>query len=175
MSKLTQIRLLPEKQEDKNYILELALEKAKLRMNDVQDWRIRKQSIDARHAPVKLNIQVEFFLKGETRPEPPSFIFNKVDKAKEIAIIGAGPAGLFAALQAIEKGLKPIIFERGKDVRQRRRDLAKLNKDHIVNPESNYCFGEGGAGTYSDGKLYTRSKKTWQCAKGDAVVCPFWR
>src|SRR5690606_13273250 len=73
--------------------------------------------------------------------------------------IGAGPAGLYAALRAIEAGVKPIIFERGKDVRERRRDLAAINKDQIVNPESNYCFGEGGAGTYSDGKLYTRSKK----------------
>lgn len=78
---------------------------------------------------------------------------------KKIAIIGAGPAGLYAALRAVEAGLKPIVFERGKDVRERRRDLAAINKHHIVNPESNYCFGEGGAGTYSDGKLYTRSKK----------------
>ena len=78
---------------------------------------------------------------------------------KEIAIIGAGPAGLYAALRAIEAGLKPIVFERGKDVRARRRDLAIINKEQTVNPESNYCFGEGGAGTYSDGKLYTRSKK----------------
>ena len=79
--------------------------------------------------------------------------------SKSVHIIGAGPAGLFAALQLIEIGIKPILFERGKDVRQRRRDLAKLNREGIVNPESNYCFGEGGAGTYSDGKLYTRSKK----------------
>mgnify|MGYP000179816303 FL=1 len=74
-------------------------------------------------------------------------------------IIGAGPGGLFAALKALELGIRPIIFERGKDVRSRRRDLAVLNKEGIVNPESNYCYGEGGAGTYSDGKLYTRSKK----------------
>ena len=74
-------------------------------------------------------------------------------------IIGAGPAGLFAALKLIENGIKPIIIERGKKVRNRRRDLAKLTKEHIVNPDSNYCFGEGGAGTFSDGKLYTRSKK----------------
>lgn len=79
--------------------------------------------------------------------------------AKEVIIIGAGPAGLFAALECIQLGLRPIIIERGKDVRARRRDLASLNKEGIVNPESNYCFGEGGAGTYSDGKLYTRSNK----------------
>jgi len=78
---------------------------------------------------------------------------------KKVVIIGAGPAGLFAALQLIEKGIKPIVLERGKDVRARRRDLAALNKEGSINPESNYCFGEGGAGTYSDGKLYTRSNK----------------
>ncbi len=89
-----------------------------------------------------------------------SFNFKDVSKAdKKVIIIGAGPAGLFAALQLIEQGIQPIILERGKDVRARRRDLAALNKEGIVNPESNYCFGEGGAGTYSDGKLYTRSNK----------------
>ena len=86
--------------------------------------------------------------------------FKEVTNAtKSVVIIGAGPAGLFAALQLIENGIKPIILERGKDVRARRRDLAILNKEGIINPESNYCFGEGGAGTYSDGKLYTRSNK----------------
>ena len=92
-----------------------------------------------------------------------SIIFTKqygdVSKSRQILIVGSGPAGLFAALRLIELGIKPIVFERGKDVQARRRDLAAINKDHIVNPESNYCFGEGGAGTYSDGKLYTRSKK----------------
>ncbi|MEQ8240054.1 MAG: NAD(P)/FAD-dependent oxidoreductase, partial [Cyclobacteriaceae bacterium] len=84
---------------------------------------------------------------------------HNVESAPEVIIIGAGPAGLFAGIKAIENGLKPVILDRGKDVRARRRDLAAINKDHIVNPDSNYCFGEGGAGTYSDGKLYTRSKK----------------
>ena len=89
-----------------------------------------------------------------------SFNFKDVSKAeKKVIIIGAGPAGLFAALHLLEQGIKPIILERGKDVRSRRRDLAVLNKEGIINPESNYCFGEGGAGTYSDGKLYTRSNK----------------
>jgi uncharacterized FAD-dependent dehydrogenase len=87
------------------------------------------------------------------------FFPKKVDASKTIVIIGSGPAGMFAALRALEHGLKPIIFERGKDVRARRRDLAKIHKEHLVHPDSNYCFGEGGAGTYSDGKLYTRSKK----------------
>ena len=159
MSTLVQIQLLPHKQDDKAYILDLAFEKARLRQHDISDWRIRKRSIDARKSPVKLNLQIEFWLKDETRETIPSFQPQDVSQSKEIAIIGAGPAGLYAGLRAVEAGLRPIIFERGKDVRERRRDLAKLNKEHIVNPESNYCFGEGGAGTYSDGKLYTRSKK----------------
>jgi uncharacterized protein len=95
-------------------------------------------------------------------PEPLLQIKNEykdVSKAKQAVIVGAGPAGLFAALRLIELGIKPVILERGKDVQERRRDLANINKKNIVNENSNYCFGEGGAGTYSDGKLYTRSKK----------------
>lgn len=159
MGRLVQIAILPRQQEDLDYILELALEKEKLRKEQISDWRIRKRSIDARRKPIKLNLQIELWLKGEKRESIPPFFPQNVSKSKEIAIIGAGPAGLYAALRAIEAGLKPIVFERGKDVRERRRDLAAINKDQIVNPESNYCFGEGGAGTYSDGKLYTRSKK----------------
>ena len=159
MGRLVQIAILPRQQEDLDYILELALEKEKLRRDGISDWRIRKRSIDARRKPIKINLQIELWLKGEKRETIPPFVPQDVSKAKVIAIIGAGPAGLYAALRAIEAGLKPIVFERGKDVRERRRDLAAINKDQIVNPESNYCFGEGGAGTYSDGKLYTRSKK----------------
>lgn len=159
MSKMVQIAVLPRQQEDHDYILELALEKLNLRMEDIGEWRIRKRSIDARNRPIKINLQLEFWLKGEKREIVPPFIPQNVENSKKVAIIGAGPAGLYAALGAIEAGLKPIVFERGKDVRERRRDLAAINKHHIVNPESNYCFGEGGAGTYSDGKLYTRSKK----------------
>lgn len=159
MSRLVQIAVLPRQQEDLDFILERALEKEKLRKENISDWRIRKRSIDARRKPIKINLQIELWLKGEKRETIPPFVPKNVSKAKKIAIIGAGPAGLYAALRAIEAGLKPIVFERGKDVRERRRDLAAINKEQIVNPESNYCFGEGGAGTYSDGKLYTRSKK----------------
>ncbi len=94
---------------------------------------------------------------------------------KRVIIIGAGPAGLFAALKLIESGIKPIILERGKDVKARRRDLAILNKEGIVNPESNYCFGEGGAGTYSDGKLYTRSSKRGDVNRILNLICSFRR
>lgn len=159
MSQLVQLAVLPYQQEDEDFILELALKKARLRMDDIADWRIRKRSIDARRSPVKINLQIEFWRKGEKREALSPFVPQLVFKSPEIAIIGSGPAGLFAALRAIEAGYKPIVFERGKDVRARRRDLAKINKEQIVDPESNYCFGEGGAGTYSDGKLYTRSKK----------------
>jgi len=159
MSTLVQISVLPRQQEDHAYILELALEKAKLRRGQIDDWNIRKRSIDARRKPIKLNLQIEMWAKGEQREIIPPFIPKTISEENKIAIIGAGPAGIYAALRAIEAGLKPIIFERGKDVRERRRDLALINKEQIVNPESNYCFGEGGAGTYSDGKLYTRSKK----------------
>ncbi len=159
MSTLVQISILPKQQEDLPYILELGLTKAKLYKRDIKDWRIRKRSIDARRAPVKLNLQLEFWLKNEEIKDIPPFVPQQVTDCEPIAIIGAGPAGLYAALRAIEVGLKPILFERGKDVRERRRDLAKINKEHLVDSDSNYCFGEGGAGTYSDGKLYTRSKK----------------
>lgn len=122
--------------------------------------RQTKRSIDARGRDVKVNVSAEIFIN-----EPPTPLIHagksypNVSQADPIVIVGAGPAGLFAALRAIELGVKPIVLERGKDVRARRRDLAAINREHIVNPESNYCFGEGGAGTYSDGKLYTRSKK----------------
>ena len=159
MSKLIQIAVLPQRQEDLEYILEMVLAKEKLQKSDISDWRIRKRSIDARRKPIKINLQIELWIKGEKREVIPPFTPQNVSEAKEIAIIGAGPAGLYAALRALEAGIKPVVFERGKDVRERRRDLAAINKEQIVNPESNYCFGEGGAGTYSDGKLYTRSKK----------------
>lgn len=125
-----------------------------------QYFQITKRSVDARKRQVKVHLQVD------VRDTPPEVEYveyfqkaHDVRHANPVIIVGAGPAGLFAALRAIEGGLKPIVLERGKDVRARRRDLAAINKDHVVNPESNYCFGEGGAGTYSDGKLYTRSKK----------------
>jgi uncharacterized FAD-dependent dehydrogenase len=121
-----------------------------------------KQSIDARsRSQVWINLNIKVFIDEPFhKRDLPSITFKEVSLAKtKVIIIGAGPAGLFAALKLIEAGIQPIVLERGKDVRARRRDLAILNKEGVVNPESNYCFGEGGAGTYSDGKLYTRSSK----------------
>ena len=120
---------------------------------------LKKRSIDSRKRAIKINLNFLVSLEEFSEAVNFDFDFKNVKKSESIHIIGAGPAGLFAALRALERGFKPIIFERGKDVRERRRDLAILNKEGRVNSESNYCFGEGGAGTYSDGKLYTRSKK----------------
>ncbi len=128
---------------------------------DIQHIAILKRSIDARQKAIKINLKVVVYFVGEDYVIPKIQLpeYKNVTNSQEVIIVGAGPAGLFAALQLIELGLKPIVIERGKDVRGRRRDLKAINLEHIVNEDSNYCFGEGGAGTYSDGKLYTRSKK----------------
>lgn len=121
---------------------------------------ILKRSIDARQRQIKINLKIQIFINEPFKAVEFHFPnYKEVSNASSVIIIGAGPAGLFAALKLIEKGVKPIILERGKDIKARRRDLAAINKEHIVDEDSNYCFGEGGAGTYSDGKLYTRSKK----------------
>lgn len=127
---------------------------------DITAFRLSKRSIDARSRQVKFRLFFDVAL-GESLPAGESFIrqYNNVSNSKPVIIIGFGPAGMFAALRLIESGYKPIVIERGKDVRSRRRDLAAINKQGFVNEDSNYCFGEGGAGTYSDGKLYTRSGK----------------
>jgi hypothetical protein len=118
-----------------------------------------KRSIDARGKKVCVRYQCEVYNEKEFSVDHQKFLYQDVKDKPQVIIVGSGPAGLFAGLRLIELGYKPVILERGKDVQARRRDLAAINKEHIVNPDSNYCFGEGGAGTYSDGKLYTRSKK----------------
>ncbi len=129
-------------------------------------YQIIKKSLDARSRIIKYNLQLRVTTTEEKFASAVfPFLPTDVHHAKAIHIIGAGPAGLFCALQCIQHGLKPIVFERGKNVRERRRDLAKLNKEGVLNEESNYCFGEGGAGTYSDGKLYTRSNKRGEMKK----------
>ena len=131
-------------------------------IEQISGYQLLKRSIDARsRQQVWINLTVQAFIDEpfHVRNIIPVSFKDVANSTKKVIIIGAGPAGLFAALKLIEAGICPIILERGKDVRSRRRDLAKLNKEGIVDPESNYCFGEGGAGTYSDGKLYTRSTK----------------
>ena len=150
----------PEQASNQILLKEFVAKKENISVDKISEIVILKKSIDARKSNVKIQLKVEVYKSGEM---PKSLNIERKYKdatnADEVIIIGAGPAGLFAALKLLEKGLKPIIFERGKDVRSRRRDIASINKKHIVDNDSNYCFGEGGAGTYSDGKLYTRSKK----------------
>jgi hypothetical protein len=121
--------------------------------------KILRKSIDARKPKIVFNYKLAIYIDEPKPKDQISFVYQDVSKAKPIHIVGFGPAGMWAALRCLELGYKPIVLERGKDVKERRRDLKAINQDHIVNGESNYCFGEGGAGTYSDGKLYTRSLK----------------
>ncbi len=135
------------------------LKQKKISYKRLSAIQIRKRSIDARSRKVCYRLRVLVFLDEEPADDRVVKQYVNISGRPEVLIIGAGPAGLFAALQCLESGLKPIVIERGKMVKERRRDLALLNKQGLVNPDSNYCFGEGGAGTYSDGKLYTRSDK----------------
>lgn len=159
MQKDIEITLLPHQLDQDEIIKNKLSESLKLPENRIKAFEILKRSIDARSRKVILRLQVRVFIDEEPAIDISTITYHNVSNAKPVLIIGAGPAGLFAALQCIENGLKPIIIERGKDVKQRRRDLAAINKQGLVNTESNYCYGEGGAGTYSDGKLYTRSNK----------------
>ncbi len=161
MPRELQIQVTPEIAANENLLNEYVAKLFNISTNEIKKVVVHKRSIDARQKAIKYNIKGTVFFEGdailEQKIELPEY--KNVINSQEVIIIGAGPAGLFAALQLIELGLKPIVIERGKDVRGRRRDLKAINVDHIVNEDSNYCFGEGGAGTYSDGKLYTRSKK----------------
>jgi uncharacterized FAD-dependent dehydrogenase len=160
MIKEYELQVLPEVAANPADLKQTIARKFGLPFNDISHVEIVRKSVDARKKPVKINLKVLVFVKEDfveqaiEKPDIPD-----VSKMEEVLIIGAGPAGLFAALKCIELGKKPVIIERGKDVRSRRRDLKAINIDHVVDEDSNYCFGEGGAGTYSDGKLYTRSKK----------------
>lgn len=144
---------------DSGKIKSIILQQEKIEPQKLNHFIIRKRSIDARGRQVIYRLKVLLYIEEEFKPNIYQENYKSVNDAKPVIIVGAGPAGLFAALRLIELGLKPIIIERGKDVKQRRRDLAAINKQGVINSESNYCFGEGGAGTYSDGKLYTRSDK----------------
>ena len=155
MLKTVEIDLLPERAYDDQAIVAKCSEA--LLGKEIKGFRVIRRSIDARKQPVKYRLRVEIHDQKVSQRE--FSVDRKQAQNGSVAIIGAGPAGLFAALRLLENGVKPVIFERGKDVRGRRRDLAAIHKEHKVDPHSNYCFGEGGAGTYSDGKLYTRSKK----------------
>jgi len=161
MPKELLFQVSPETASNKVLIKEHVAKLMHISVKEIKQVSVLKRSIDARQKAIKINLKANvYFLDDEIIEQPIELPnYKDVSNSKEVIIVGAGPAGLFAALQLIELGLKPIVLERGKDVRGRRRDLKAINVDHIVNEDSNYCFGEGGAGTYSDGKLYTRSKK----------------
>ncbi len=161
MQQLFTLKLLPAEAASDNIVKEYIAKALGKPLSDINGYQVQKKSMDARSKQVWIHLTVRAFVNEPIEKATiPIVNFQNVSTASHrVIIIGAGPCGLFAALQLIEKGIQPIILERGKDVRSRRRDLAALNKTGVVNPESNYCFGEGGAGTYSDGKLYTRSNK----------------
>jgi uncharacterized FAD-dependent dehydrogenase len=159
MTQEIEIVLLPEEKDDELLLKQKVAQALKIALNRIQSVQIRKRSIDARSRQVVFRVKVIVAIDELLTPEIFTVNYPSVTDKKPVLIVGAGPAGIFAALRCIELGLKPIVLERGKDVKQRRRDLAAINKQGLINPESNYCYGEGGAGTYSDGKLYTRSNK----------------
>lgn len=159
MSQIVQLSLAPVQAHTSENIQKALAQHLNVPKENISDFRLIKRSIDARKRKVKIQLKIEVFINEQIPENKIERSYQDVSNKEEVVIVGSGPAGLFAALKLIELGLKPIVLERGKDVQSRRRDLAAINKKHIVNPDSNYCFGEGGAGTYSDGKLYTRSKK----------------
>ncbi|PWI29436.1 FAD-binding protein [Flavobacteriaceae bacterium LYZ1037] len=160
MIKDLQLRISLKEEEIPNILLIKSAENLGMSRDQISGIKVLRKSIDARKPKIILNYKVAVYI-NEPVPETSEYTFDykDVSKAKAIHIIGFGPAGMYAALRCIELGFKPIVLERGKNVQDRRRDLKAINQDHFVNEDSNYCFGEGGAGTYSDGKLYTRSLK----------------
>jgi uncharacterized protein len=172
MIKEVSINLSPAAAADEAAILKIASSLAGLNQSEITSLRIIRRSVDARKKNIRVNLTVELFA-GEESGIPLISPFKPVDVSnkREVIIVGAGPAGLFAALRLIELGLRPVIIERGRDVSTRKKDIARISREHIVDPDSNYCFGEGGAGTYSDGKLYTRSKKRGDNARVLELLC----
>jgi hypothetical protein len=160
MVKEIQLRVTLQEEKQDDSLIKKSAKILHINPKDITGIKVLRKSIDARKAVIIFNYKVAVYIK-EQPPESSTYIFNykDVSKAKAIHIIGFGPAGMYAALRCIELGYKPIVLERGKNVQDRRKDLKAINQDHFVNEDSNYCFGEGGAGTYSDGKLYTRSLK----------------
>ena len=172
MIKELQLRVLPQVAATDSLLREQVVAECGLAAHRISGYRIVRRSIDARQRHVYVNLTVRLWID-----EPLSGIafapveYSSVEDCRQVVVVGAGPGGLFAALRLIELGLRPIVVERGKDVHERKRDLAQISRSHVVDPESNYSFGEGGAGAYSDGKLYTRSKKRGSVEKILRVFC----
>lgn len=167
-----QIRVLPEQAANEQSLKQFIGHDKGLDIRTIHALRILKRSIDARQRTIYVNLKVRLYINE--MPQDEEFtrtIYNKVDGKPQVIVVGAGPGGLFAALRLIELGLRPVVVERGKNVRDRKIDIARISREHKVTPESNYSFGEGGAGAYSDGKLYTRSKKRGNVNKILNVFC----
>jgi uncharacterized FAD-dependent dehydrogenase len=172
MIKQVQINLTPEAAADVTQVKKIAASLSGLNVTDIFSLRIVKRSVDARKKNIRVNLSVDVITGEEdtTRKIAP-FLAKDVTNSREVIIIGAGPAGLLASLRLIELGLRPVIIERGRDVSSRKIDIARISREQIVDPDSNYCFGEGGAGTYSDGKVYTRSRKRGDNTRVLELLC----
>lgn len=172
MTQELQLRILPEQAANEQSIKQYVAREKGLDVRTIQAVRTLKRSIDARQRTIYVNLTVRLYINElPADDEYTETYYPMVDEGPEVVVVGAGPGGLFAALHLIELGCRPIVVERGKDVHTRKRDIARISREHMVDPESNYSFGEGGAGAYSDGKLYTRSKKRGSVEKILNVFC----
>lgn len=167
-----QLRVLPQIAYNEQHIKQYIAGEQGINPKDINAVRILKRSIDARQRTVYVNLKVRLYIREiPQNDEYTQTVYRDVKNARQVIVVGAGPAGLFAALRLIEMGVRPIVVERGKNVHERKKDIALISREQIINPESNYSFGEGGAGAYSDGKLYTRSKKRGNTEKILNVFC----
>ncbi len=171
MTKDISIRLSDKAASDNKAVQQQAAKEAGLPLRDITGMRILRKSIDARRNPPMVEMQVRLFTGDSEEELFETTSFGYVGDKKQVIVVGAGPAGLFAALRLIEQGYKPVVIERGVNVRERKKDIASLAARNVLNTESNYCFGEGGAGAYSDGKLYTKASKHGDVGKILALLC----
>ncbi len=169
-----QLRVLPEEAANEQSLRRVACCELGENPETIKGVHVLKRSIDARQRTIYINVYVRIFIDEEPAAIAfPQIDYRDVSHGKQAVIVGAGPGGLFAALRLIERGIKPVVIERGKNVHERKKDIALISREHRINPDSNYCFGEGGAGAFSDGKLYTRSKKRGSVERILQILCQF--